>query len=318
MQLSQKLKALQYILESNKEKELSFCNTTKLITEDTVYYKYHSIIKSKYEWLDIIEWAKMYNVIWNVAPIKKLIYYIFNINLYKENLYTTQFWASVEEKTIINTFFNIEDSKVFIKSFLDTIDKEKEKLNTFNYVQQVSNIENLIEKSKKSFNNSRFPISIKIKDYISSYNQYYKTIKELNNKYNIENIQIYNWVLTFSLSLIQEREIKVTFDWKDILIDGKIVYFQNYTSITYNLLKLSFEYFLIHKTNTVDFYTLSKYQKENSIKYWKLNDIEFSYVALRRSIETKNAEIMKKNELDSHFLTTKTSWIQCPLFIPEE
>ena len=128
MQQSQKLKTIEYIFNSNKEKELSYSKKYNLIVDDKITDKHFSIIKEKYKWLDNLEWIKFFNFLENVRWYKYYFYLWSWFNLYKENWFSKGFWNSVENWTILKTKFDILDSKIFLNSILNFIDKEKENL----------------------------------------------------------------------------------------------------------------------------------------------------------------------------------------------
>jgi len=48
MQQSQKLKTIEQLFSSNKEKELSYSTKYKLINEDKISEKYYRVIEAKY------------------------------------------------------------------------------------------------------------------------------------------------------------------------------------------------------------------------------------------------------------------------------
>ena len=73
--------------------------------------------------------------------------------------------------------------------------------------------------------------------YLSSYNQYYKTLKLLHNQYTIEDIQIFWWNITFTLSENKDKEVIIEFKENDLYIDWSKFYFQRKTTVIFELIK---------------------------------------------------------------------------------
>jgi hypothetical protein len=143
---------------------------------------------------------------------------------------------------------------------------------------------------------------LNIKSYITSPIQYYKILKSLENIYTIENIQIFQCKITFTLQAIQEVKLNITFKNNDLYINETKVYFKSKDTIIFELIKLLFSYFQEYKTNYVDFDNLEKYYKEYVEDYKELRKVKFNYDYLRKSIETKTREIEEKHHLQNTFL----------------
>lgn len=314
MQQSQKLKAIEYIFNSNKEKEFSYSKKHNLIVVDKIDYKYFSLLKDKYKWLDNLKWINFYNFLENVRWYIYYFYLILKPNLYKDNRFSKNFWNSVDEWTILKTKLDVLDSKIFLNSILEFIDNEKENLVVHKEQEQIKEIRNEIDKLKGKFENFKLPLTFNIYNYLSSYTQYYKTLKLLINQYKIEDIQIYQWKITFILSEIQDKKTLLVFDWKQIFINNKPIYFKEKKNwnTTKDLFILVFSYFKNNKVNKVSFDELEKYYNDNNELYKWLKSTKFFYEWFRWYIKEKNKDI----ELDRFLEVTKT-WIECQYYNPE-
>ena len=314
MQQSQKLKAIDYLFNSNKEKELSYTKKYKLVWEDKISDKHYSVIRDKYIWFDILEWVDIYNHIWYSFNFRNIYYWLNKVNFYKKSIINDSRWWDIRNWTKLLTIFNIKDSKIFLNSILDFIDKEKENLAVLNKQEQIKELKKEIDKSKGKFERFKLPLTFNLSKYLSSYTQYYKTLKLLENQYNIENIQIYQWKITFTLSENKEKETLVEFDWKEIFIEKNPIYFKEMKNwnTTNDLFVLLFSYFKKNWVNKVDFDSLEKYYKENQELYKWLKTTKFFDEWVRGYIKEKN----KKIELDK-FLEVTTTWIECQYYHPE-
>ncbi len=310
MQQSQRLKAIEYLFNSNKEKELSYNSEYNLIWEDKMSQKHRSIIEYKYVWFDTIEWVTIYNQISNNSIYwLNIIYRLFKINLYK--------WKRldfVENGLFIITRFIIDDSELFLNSILQFIDNEKDNWNVYKEKEQLNELQKDIKKAKGKFDIIKFPLSYNFWKYLSSYNQYYKTLKLLENQYKIIDIQIYGWKISFSLSENKDKEALVEFDWRKIFIDKNPIYFKEMKNwnTTKDLFMLAFSYFTKNKVNEVDFDSLEKYYKENKEQYKWLKTTKFYDEWVRWYVKWKN----KKIKLD-RFLEVTTVWLKCQYYYPE-
>ena len=314
MQQSQKLQAIKNLFNLNKEKELLYSKNNNLIVENVMSNDLHKTIREKYIWFDILKWVQIYNQVWDKFNIYNLYYKLRWINFYIKSFTNSSRWGNVPNWIKFKTIFRILDSKLFINSILDFIDEEKENLAVFNKQEQIKELKKEIEKSKGKFENFKLPLTFNLSKYLSSYSQYYKTLKLLKNQYNIEDIQIFGWKITFTLSENQDKEILVEFDWKEIFIDKKPIYFKEMKTwnTTKDLYILLFSYFTKYKVNKVDFDSLEKYYKENQEQYKWLKTTKFYDEWVRWYIKAKN----KKIEL-SKFLEVTTVWIECQYYHPE-
>ncbi len=314
MQLSTKLKTLLYIFSQNKERELSYNKTTKnYVMEDKINNKYFSIIKEKYIWFDELKWIIMYNQIWDNF-FKNICLYLLKVNLYKSPSIIFWWIDDLQNKEKFFTIFKIENNVDFINSILDLIDEEKEKLLVYNFEEQRKELIDIINKNKNKF--KKIPLTFSINKYIKSYTQYYKTLKVLNEYYKIENIQIFDWNITFTISIIKNI-FKIKFDNDDLYINSEKVFFKSKNTKIFQIIKLIFLYLKENNTNNVDFDNLEKYYKNNKENYKELSKIKFNYEYLRKSIETKTKEIEKKHNINNIFIGINKSWIQCRYYKPE-
>jgi len=311
MQQSQKLKAIEYIFTSNKEKELSYSKNHNFIVEDKITNKSYQVIKEKYTWFDILEWVKIYNQVWDKFTVYNLYYKLKWINFYLKSFLNESRWRNIPNWIKFKTIFKITDSKMFINYILDFIDNEKNNLSIHKEQEQIKEVLKNISKSKGKFDIIKFPLTYNFWKYLSSYNQYYKTLKLLQNKYNIEDIQIFNWNITFILSENKDKEIIIEFKENNLYIDWSKVYFQRKTTVIFELIKLLFLYFQDNNKSYVEFDDLENYYKKNINLYRQLEKVKFNYEYLRKSIETKTKEIKSKHNLEKTFLGINTSWIIC-------
>lgn len=314
MQQSTKLKAIEYIFTSNKEKELSYSKKHNLIVDDKIVRKYIYLLKDKYKWLDSLEWIVFFNFLENVKGYVYYFYLYLKPNLYKDNKFAKRFWNIVDEWTILKTKFDILDSKIFLNSILEFIDNEKENLAVYKAQEQIKELNEKIDKSKGKFERFKLPLTYNFSNYLSSYTQYYKTLKLLENQYSIEDIQIYQWKITFILSENKDKEALIEFDWKEIFIDKKSIYFKEMKTwnTTKDLFVLAFSYFKENNVNNVDFDSLERYYKNNIEKYKSLKTTKFYDEWVRWYIKEKN----KKIELDK-FIEVTTNWLACQYYHPE-
>jgi hypothetical protein len=93
-------------------------------------------------------------------------------------------------RNVVITKFEIKNSKEFINSLLEFIEQEKETQNIYSEQKQIKDVRDLINKSRKWYD-TKFPLMLNIKSYITSHIQYYKILKSFENIYAIENIQIF-------------------------------------------------------------------------------------------------------------------------------
>lgn len=317
MQQSQKLKAIEYIFTSNKEKELSYSKNNNLIVQDKMTNDLYRVIKEKYIWFDILEWVQIYNQVWDRLNIYNIYYKLRWINFYIKSLTSESRWWNVPKWIKFKTIFRILNSKIFLNSILDFIDNEKENLIVLNEQEQVKEIKKEIEKSKVKFEMFKLPLTFNLSKYLSSYSQYYKTLKLLKNQYNIEDIQIYQWKITFTLTENKNNETLIIFENDNLFIDRTKVYFQRKTTVIFEIIKLLFLYFQDKNINYVEFDDLEKYYKVNKVNYPNLEKSRFNYEYLRKTIETKTKEIESKHNLNKTFLGIDTSWITCQYLKPE-
>lgn len=314
MQQSQKLKTIEYIFSWNKEKEFSYSKKFKLTGEDKISNKHYSVIREKYIWFDVLDWVEIYNQVWYSFNFSNIYYWINKVNFYKESMMNDSRWGNIRNWTKLLTVFSIKDSKTFLNSMLDFIDKEKENLTVLNEQEQIKELKKEIDKSKGKFESFKLPLTYNLSKYLSSYTQYYKTLKLLENQYNIDDIQIYQWKITFILSENKEKESLVEFDWKKIFIDNSSIYFKEKKNwnTTKDLYILTFSYFKKNKVNEVDFDTLEKYYKENIELYKWLKTTQFYDEWVRWYFKEKN----KKIELNK-FIEVTTNWLACQYYHPE-
>lgn len=296
MQQSQKQKAIEYLFTSNKEKELSYSKIHNLISEDKITSKYRSLIEEKYLWFEAIEWTTIYNQIWNVSILQNLYYRLRWVNFYKKSLTNKSRLGNIENWTKLKTIFKLNDSELFLNSILEFIDKEKESWVVYKEQEQISDIQKDINDVKGKFDIFKFPLSYDFWKYLFSHNQYYKTLKLLQNQYKIEDIQIYQWKITFILSENKDKEVNIEFDWKKIYIDKKAIYFKYMKTwnTTKDLFILVFSYFTENKVNRVDFDSLEKYYKDNKEKYKSLEKTKFYDEWVRWYFKAKNICLFKE------------------------
>lgn len=311
---SQKLKTIEYLFTSNKEKELSYSKKYIISTEDKITKKYIWLIREKYIWFDILEWVKIYNQKSNVWLFTNLYYKIRWVNLYIDSFINKARWDEFYAWIKLETVFKILDSKLFLNSLLELIDNEKEELFIHKQEEQIKELQNDINKSKGKFDNIKFPLTYNFWKYLSSHTQYYKSLNLLSNQYNIDDIQIYQWKITFTLSLNINKITDVEFNWNEILIDKKSLYFKYMKdwNTTKDLFILSFSYFTKYKVNKVDFDSLEKFYKEHNGQYKWLKTTKFNDEWVRWYIKGKN----KKIELD-RFMEVTTNWLHCQYYHPE-
>lgn len=317
MQQSQKLKAIEYIFNSNKEKEISYYKRHNLIVEDKMTNKYWSTLKEKYKWLDKLEWLHFFNFLSNVRGLTYFFYWILRPNLYSDSWFSKIFWRSWEQGVILNTKFDILDSKKFLHSLLEFIDNEKENLTILKRDEQARELRKEIDKLKGKFEMFKLPLTFNLSKFLSSYVQYYKTLSSLESQYKILDIQIYQWNITFTLSENISNKVDIVFQENDLFIDSKKVFFQRKNTVIFECTKLIFSYFQKHNTYEVQFYELEQYYKNQINLYPQISKVKFNYEYLRKSIETKSREIQGKHHLDKSFLGIDVSWIRCQYLQPE-
>jgi len=320
MQLSQTLEAIHSLLLKNKEKDISYVSWDSLFyTEKLVDWKF-SIVKNRFVRINNIEWTNIINYInKKVAPIFPLFFNLGLINLYNSSWLSSFIWDWMHKNTIVSTIFKLNNNEVFLSSLFYLIDEEKERLHVFPNSTQLINVQALIKSSILEFSSSSFPLKFKISDYIKSYNQYYKVLCSMEN-YKIDNIQIFGWYITFTIS----KKIKIgeiadlSFEEWDIFINSRKVYFQKRNTKIYNLFNLVFNYFVENNVNYVEFDDLEKYYKINSWNYPELTWVKFEYLSIRKNIEAKSQEIELKHTLEKTFIGINVSWISCQYYIPEK
>lgn len=306
---NQRLYTIYSLLEENKEREVSYFKKITLIWEDKVTDKSFSIVKQKYIWFEKLDWVRIFNSIkWNF--LKNTYYSLKTTNFYIPSIVNDSRWWNMINRNVVITKFEIKNSKEFINSLLEFIEQEKETQNIYSEQKQIKDVRDLINKSRKWYD-TKFPLMLNIKSYITSHIQYYKILKSFENIYAIENIQIFQWKIIFTLRIIQEININIKFENDILYIDWINVEFQRENTIIFKLIKLVFSYFQKYKTNYVDFDSLEKYYKEHIEDYKELRKAKFNYDYLRKSIETKTKEIEQKHNLKNPFLGINTSWIIC-------
>jgi hypothetical protein len=100
-------------------------------------------------------------------------------------------WGEINNRDTVLAIFNVSDSKIFINSLLDFIDSEKENLTILKKNEQEKEVRNEIDKLKGKFEMLKLPLTFNLSNFLSSYVQYYKTLKSLERQYKILDIQIY-------------------------------------------------------------------------------------------------------------------------------
>lgn len=305
---TQKLNTIIDLLEQNKERELSYTKSVNLVVEDKITNKNYAIIKEKYVWFETLEGAIIFNQIdWSLA---NLYYFIFKVNFYKPSLTNdSRMWGLINWQKLI-TKFKIENSKKFINSLLDFIDLEKSTQNVYSDTEQKKELLTFINKSKNGFNNSSFPLVFQVKNYINSHTQYYKILKTLED-YTIENIQIFNNNIIFTLRENSNKKTNIIYSKNDLYINNEKVYFKTKDTIIFELVKLIFSYFQENNTNNVKLYELEEYYKQHEKDYKELKKARFDYEYLRKSIDTKSRKIEEKHQVKKPFLGINTSTIIC-------
>lgn len=317
MQLSQKLKTIENLLLWNKAKEFSYFKRVNLIGEDKVSYKYYSVIKQKYVWFDVLDGVEIYNQLWYGFTFKNIFYQFFKVNLYKKSFMNESRWGEINNRDTVLAIFNVSDSKIFINSLLDFIDSEKENLTILKKNEQEKEVRNEIDKLKGKFEMLKLPLTFNLSNFLSSYVQYYKTLKSLERQYKILDIQIYQWKITFVLSENISNKKEVIFKENELFIDSQKVFFQRKNTMIFEMIKLIFLYLQENETNKVQFFELEEFYQNNKNLYPQISAVKFNYDYLRKSIETKTKEIERKHHLDKNFLGIDMSWIRCQYLEPE-
>lgn len=316
---SQKLQIIENLLSCNKEKEISFQKNESFETKDILSDKYFKLIKDKYIWFDILKWCIIRNFLqWRIAPIRKTLYILFPINLYKKSWFSSYFWNSIENKIEIITVFKVQNWKEFIESFLDFIDEEKQNHILYDERESKDTLLKELESAKSKFSNTEFTLHYSLRDFIWRPVKIYSLLKNLRDVYEIKNIQIFNGNINFYIAQIGEENIKIEFNGEDIFINNKKIYFQDKQSFIKDYMRLLFSYFKATKKNEVSFLELKKIYERNIHLYPKVGRNKFSYDDVRIDLRVKSEEISKKYNIKWNFFETNSKSISSPFYIPEE
>ncbi len=306
---SQKLKTIEELLLSNKDKEVSFEVWDYIERRDVMSDKYRDIIERKYKWFEKIQGVKIYNqLVWD--------------GLFW-NLCRKYFWISVFNEYIrnnrkIDTIFKIKESRIFIHSLLEFIEDEKQNHILYDEKKSREIFFKEIEHAKSEFSITEFTLHYSLKDFIWSPMKIYSILKNYRDIYEIKNIQIFSGNINFYITQIWEEKIRIEFNGEDIFINNQKIYFQDKQSFIKDYNRLLFSYFKATKKNEVTYANLKRYYLESSFNYTKIKDDKFTYEDVRKSIEEKSKEICEKHGINRSFFVIDSKSISCDLYIPEE
>jgi len=269
------------------------------------------IIEQKYKWFDTISWWYIYN--W-VYKNDELIFFNIFRKIFKRNFYTYRSFPYLRNRAKLDTIFKIQNNQEFIISFLEFVDNEKRTLHIKDKAFSQKYILDKLKNSQEKLGVSKFPVSFSIKQYLWEAILIYEELSKISDMYEIENIQIFNGNIVFSLSQIWQENIVVRFVNDQVHINWGPIYFQDGNSFIKEYIHLLFSYLSKNNTNKVTLKNLEEYyitlHKEWTI-YEKINLKKFNYYEIRRWIEWKSEKISEAFWLKTDFIGLDTNSIWC-------
>lgn len=312
---SQILTSISSLILNNKDREISFKKWDYLFGEDTMTDSKRDIIEQKYVWFNAISWWYIYN--W-VYKNDELVFFNIFRKIFKRNFYTYRTFPYLQNRAKLDTIFKIQNNKEFIISFLQFIDSEKKTLHIKDKATSQKYILDKVKSSKGKLGTSKFPLSFTIKQYLWEAVLIYEELQNISDLYEIENIQIFNGNIIFSLSQIWEEEVVVTFQNDEVHINWKPIYFQGGNSFIKEYIHLLFSYLSKNNTNKVTLKNLEEYYialHKEWIIYEKISLKKFNYYEIRRWIEWKSEKISEAYSLNKDFIGLNTMSIWCNYYI---
>jgi len=310
---SQILKSIETLINNNKDREVSFHKWTYLLWKDKMTWINRDIVESRYLGFDSI--LGMYMYTWLENNNEGTIYNFIRKHI-KRNFYALKIFPYLCEGVIIETIFKIQNRREFLSSFFEFIDNEKKSLHIKDKGSSQKHILDLVKSSKEKLGITKFPLSFTIKDYLSEPVLFYEQILSLEDTYKIENIQIFQWNIVFTLSQISEEKIAVEYKKGVIIINNKPIKFKKveWWNKTEDIFYLTFQYFQEHQVNSVTYFELEEYlDTQNHFK--TLKKLKFTDEWIRWYLSWKNTGI-KKDFWIPNFLTNNVSSIQCEYYVP--
>jgi len=232
---SQILKSIETLINNNKDREVSFHKWTYLLWKDKMTWINRDIVESRYLGFDSI--LGMYMYTWLENNNEGTIYNFIRKHI-KRNFYALKIFPYLCEGVIIETIFKIQNRREFLSSFFEFIDNEKKSLHIKDKGSSQKHILDLVKSSKEKLG-----------------------ITKLEDTYKIENIQIFQWNIVFTLSQISEEKIAVEYKKGVIIINNKPIKFKKveWWNKTEDIFYLTFQYFQEHQVNSVTYFELEEY-----------------------------------------------------------